>query len=50
MVKLHDGGVYLVNGETLVPEAEAAKVEQMTGKAVAKEDKNKQIGENDGKS
>ncbi len=41
MVKLHDGGVYLVNGETLVPEAEAAKVEQMTGKAVAKEEAKK---------
>ena len=41
MVKLHDGGVYLVNGETLVPEAEAARVEQMTGKAVAKEEAKK---------
>ena len=41
MVKLHDGGVYLVNGETLVPEAEAAKVEQMTGIAVAKEETKK---------
>ena len=41
MVKLHDGGVYLVNGETLVPEVEAAKVEQMTGKAVAKEEAKK---------
>ena len=41
MVKLHDGGVYLVNGDTLVPEAEAAKVEQMTGKAVAKEEAKK---------
>ena len=41
MVKLHDGGVYLVNGETLVPEAEAAKVEQMTGRAVAKEEAKK---------
>ena len=41
MVKLHDGGVYLVNGETLVPEAEAAKVEQMTGIAVAKEEAKK---------
>ena len=41
MVKLHDGGVYLVNGETPVPEAEAAKVEQMTGKAVAKEEAKK---------
>ena len=41
MVKLHDGGVYLINGETLLPEAEAAKVEQMTGKAVAKEEAKK---------
>ena len=41
MVKLHDGGVYLVNGETLVPEVEAAKVEQMTGIAVAKEEAKK---------
>jgi len=41
MVKLHDGGVYLVNGETLVPEAEAAEVEQMTGKTVAKEEAKK---------
>lgn len=41
MVKLHDGGVYLINGETLVPEAEAAKVEQMTGRAVAKEEAKK---------
>ena len=36
MVKLHEGGVYLVNGTELVPEAEAAKVEQLTGKAVDK--------------
>ena len=41
MVKLHDGGVYLVNGETLIPETEAAKVEQMIGKAVAKEEAKK---------
>ena len=41
MVKLHDGGVYLVNGETLIPETEAAKVEQMTGIAVAKEESKK---------
>ena len=41
MVKLHDGGVYLVNGETLIPETEAAKVEQMTGRAVAKEEAKK---------
>ncbi len=41
MVKLHDGGVYLVNGETLVPEVEAARVEQLTGKAVEKEEAKK---------
>ena len=41
MVKLHDGGVYLVNGETLVPEAEAARVEQLTGKAAVKEEAKK---------
>ena len=41
MVKLHEGGVYLVNGETLIPEAEAAKVEQLTGKAAAKEEAKK---------
>ena len=38
---VNDGGVYLVNGETPVPEAEAAKVEQMTGKAVAKKKQRK---------
>ena len=27
MVKLYDGGAYLVNGTEIVPEAEAAKVE-----------------------
>ena len=32
MVKLYDSGVYLVNGNEIVPAAEAAKVEQMTGK------------------
>ena len=31
MVKLHEGGVYLVNGMEIVPEAEAARVEQLTG-------------------
>ncbi len=41
MVRLHEGGVYLVNGDTLVSEAEAAKVEQLTGKAVAKEEAKK---------
>ena len=32
MVKLYDSGVYLVNGKDIVPAAEAARVEQMTGK------------------
>lgn len=32
MVKLYDTGAYLVNGTTIVPEAEAAKAEAMTGK------------------
>ncbi|HAP34118.1 MAG TPA: hydratase [Lachnospiraceae bacterium] len=36
MIKLHDGGVYLVNGTEIVPEAEAAKVQQLTGKAADK--------------
>ena len=36
MVKLHEGGVYLVNGKEIVPEKEAAKVEQLTGKAADK--------------
>ena len=31
MVKLYDGGAYLVNGDTIVPETEAAKVESLTG-------------------
>ena len=31
MIKLHQGGVYLVNGTELVPEQEAAKVEQLCG-------------------
>lgn len=37
MIKLYDGGVYLVNGTEVVPEAEAAKVESLTGKAADKE-------------
>lgn len=31
MVKLYDGGVYLVNGTEIVPEQEAAKVTALTG-------------------
>ncbi len=32
MIKLYEGGVYLVNGTEIVPEAEAARVRQLTGK------------------
>ena len=32
MVKLYDGGVYLVNGKEIIPEAESAKVEALTGR------------------
>ena len=37
MIKLYDGGVYLVNGTEVVPEEEAAKVEALTGKTADKE-------------
>ena len=33
MIKLYDGGVYLVHGAEIVPEADAAKVRQLTGTA-----------------
>ncbi|MBR3570197.1 MAG: hydratase [Oscillibacter sp.] len=33
MVKLYDGGVYLVRGAEIVPEANAARVRELTGKA-----------------
>ena len=33
MVKLHEGGVYLVHGSEIVPASESARVEQLTGKA-----------------
>ncbi len=36
VVKLYDGGVYLVNGVEIVPEAESAKVQALTGKAADK--------------
>ncbi|MEE3311466.1 MAG: hydratase [Acutalibacteraceae bacterium] len=38
MIKLYDGGVYLVNGTEVVPEAEAAKVEALTGTSPNKEE------------
>jgi len=41
MVKLYEGGVYLVNGTEIVPEAEAAKVTALTGKEVSKEEARK---------
>lgn len=41
MVKLYEGGVFLVNGTELVPEAEAAKVASLTGKQADKEEAKK---------
>ena len=41
MVKLYDGGAYLVNGKEIVPEAEAAKVEALTGKKAEKSEARK---------
>lgn len=41
MVKLYDGGVYLVNGSEIVPEQEAAKVTTLTGSAVDREEAKK---------
>lgn len=37
MVSLYDGGVYLVNGKEIVPEAEAAKVKSLTGREADRE-------------
>lgn len=41
MVKLYDGGVYLVNGTSIVPESETEKVKAVTGKSVLKEEARK---------
>ncbi len=41
MVKLYDGGAYLVNGTEIVPEAEAAKVEALIGKKAEKSEARK---------
>lgn len=41
MVKLYEGGAYLVNGTEIVPEAEAEKVEALTGRQVSKEEAKK---------
>ena len=42
MVKLYDGGAYLVNGQTIIPEAEAAKAEALTGKKIDKAEAKKE--------
>ena len=41
MVKLYDGGAYLVNGTEIVPDSEAAKVESLTGKKANKDEAKK---------
>ncbi|MDO5349542.1 MAG: hydratase [Lachnospiraceae bacterium] len=41
MVSLYDGGVYLINGSEIVPEAEAAKVTALTGKEAVKDEARK---------
>lgn len=41
MVQLYEGGAYLINQTELVPEAEAAKAEQLAGKTVTKEEAKK---------
>ena len=41
MIKLYDGGIYLVNGTEIVPEAEAEKVTQLTGKKPCREEASK---------
>ena len=38
MVSLYDGGVYLVNGKEIVPEAEAAKAAQTAAQTPAAPD------------
>ena len=43
MVKLYEGGAYLVNGTDLVPEAEAARVAALTGKGADKEEDRKSV-------
>ncbi|MCI8887907.1 MAG: hydratase [Hungatella sp.] len=41
MVRLYDGGVYLVNGREIVPEHEEAKVRSLTRKEVSREEARK---------
>ena len=40
-ITLYDGGVYLVKGQEIVPEAEALKVKALTGKEAVKEEARK---------
>ena len=35
MIRLYDGGVYLVNGNEIIPEGEAVRVEAVTGNWLA---------------
>ena len=41
MIQLYEGGAYLLHGSEIVPEAEAARLEAMTGKKVSKEEARK---------
>lgn len=41
MVKLHDGGIFLVNGTEIVPEQDTALLQSKTGKAVSREEAKK---------
>jgi aconitate hydratase len=41
MIKLYDGGVYLVNGAEIVPEEESEKVRLLTGRAADKTEASK---------
>ena len=41
MIQLYDGGAYLVHGTEIIPEQEAVRVEQLTGKVVCKEEAQK---------
>ena len=41
MVKLYDGGVYLINGSEIVPEEEAARAKQLAGRDVCLEEEKK---------
>ncbi len=41
MIEMHEQGVYLVNGNTVVPQSEAGKVEQICGKPADKKEARK---------